>query len=521
MGIQQPNKITAEVSIIGAGPVGLLLAILLGRQGKRVVIAERWPELYDRPRAVTMDAEVARILATLGIDVDHDPAFENHKELYYWKNADLHDLQIVDWESLAPCGWQVTYWFNQPEFEARLIEIVQSLPSVTLLRGWTAISLEEDDSGTQVQLLDTETQTNTIHLFAEFLVGADGANSFVREQLNIEVVDKGYFFDWLILDMLPDASYQTSPAQWQLCDPKRPTTIVPGGPGRRRWEFMVLPTEDPVEIAKAENAWLLLEPWGLTPDNAKIERSAVYRFQARWAKQWGKERCLIAGDAAHLMPPFAGEGMCAGLRDAVALSWRLNAILDGLMPRDVLESYETERIVHAQHYIQFSQDLGEIICIADDAAAAARDKRMMADLAERNYEPITGDLVKLGPGVWCEENDGAGELSPPGIVEYGGKMDRFDQAVGQGWFILAIEQTTDALLTHSQYAKLEMLKGSVLSVGMSGFDVTTKDNTYIDWAKKTEAGFAIIRPDFYVAAMAKTQEELRTRFDEILKRLGM
>jgi 3-(3-hydroxy-phenyl)propionate hydroxylase len=100
-------------------------------------------------------------------------------------------------------------------------------------------------------------------------------------------------------------------------------------------------------------------------------------------------------------------------------------------------------------------------------------------------------------------------------------MDRFDQAVGQGWFILAIERTTDALLTHSQYAKLEMLKGLVLSVGMSGFDVTTKDNTYIDWAKKTEAGFAIIRPDFYVAAMAKTQEELRTRFDEILKRLGM
>ena len=144
------------------------------------------------------------------------------------------------------CGWHVTYWFNQPEFEARLIEIVQSLPSVTLLRGWTARSLEEDDSGTQVQLLDTETQTNAIHLFAKFLVGADGANSFVREQLNIEVVDKGYFFDWLILDMLPDASYQTSPAQWQLCDPKRPTTIVPAGPGRRRWEFMVLPTEDPV-----------------------------------------------------------------------------------------------------------------------------------------------------------------------------------------------------------------------------------------------------------------------------------
>ena len=207
MGTQ--NTITAEVSIIGAGPVGLLLAILLGLRGKRVVIAERWPELYDRPRAVTMDAEVARILATLGIDVDHDPAFENHKELYYWKNAALHDLQIVDWESLAPCGWHVTYWFNQPEFETRLIEIVQTLPSVTLLRGWTAVSLQEDDRGTHVKLLDTETETSCIQLCAEFLVGADGANSFVREHLGLTVVDKGYFFDWLILDMVPDASYRT------------------------------------------------------------------------------------------------------------------------------------------------------------------------------------------------------------------------------------------------------------------------------------------------------------------------
>ena len=120
--MQTTDQITCDVSIVGAGPVGLLLAILIGRTGKRVVIAERWPDIYDRPRAVTMDAEVARILASLGIDVDTDPQFENHKELYYWKNAALENLQIVDWESLAPCGWHVTYWFNQPELEARLVD---------------------------------------------------------------------------------------------------------------------------------------------------------------------------------------------------------------------------------------------------------------------------------------------------------------------------------------------------------------------------------------------------------------
>ena len=117
-----------EVLVVGAGPVGLLLAILLGRAGRQVTLIEKWPEIYDRPRAVTMDHEVARILAALGIDCDSDPDFENHKELYYWKNADLQTLQIVDWESLAPSGWHVTYWFNQPDLERRLMALVLALP---------------------------------------------------------------------------------------------------------------------------------------------------------------------------------------------------------------------------------------------------------------------------------------------------------------------------------------------------------------------------------------------------------
>lgn len=202
---------------------------------------------------------------------------------------------------------------------------------------------------------------------------------------------KGYFFDWLILDMVPHSPYDASPAQWQLCDPKRPTTIVPGGPWRRRWEFMVLPDEDKDEIATPEAAWRLLEPWGLTPDNADLERSAFYRFQARWAERWVEGRCMIAGDAADLMPPFAGEGMCAGLRDAVALGWRLSAILNGALGAHVLDSYESERVAHAKHYIKFSQDLGEIICIADPAEAAKRDARLMADLAARDHKPISSE----------------------------------------------------------------------------------------------------------------------------------
>ncbi|MEL6584385.1 MAG: bifunctional 3-(3-hydroxy-phenyl)propionate/3-hydroxycinnamic acid hydroxylase [Pseudomonadota bacterium] len=513
---------TTDVAIVGAGPVGLLLAILLGRAGKQVVITERWPEIYDRPRAVTMDHEVARILAALGINCDDDPDFENHKELYYWKNADLQDLQIVDWKSLAPSGWHVTYWFNQPQLEARLMAMLGAYPNVKLWRGWTATELSQDADRAQLTVAKTDAPSEQRTVSAEFVVGADGANSFVREALGLPVVDQGYFFDWLILDMVPDAGFEVSPAQWQLCDPKRPTTIVPGGPGRRRWEFMVLPGEDKDEIASEESAWRLLGPWGLTPANAKLERSAVYRFQARWAERWVDRRCMIAGDAAHLMPPFAGEGMCAGLRDAVALSWRLLSILDGTLPASVLKSYESERISHAKHYIAFSQYLGEIICIADPQKAAERDAQMIADLKARNYEPISGDLVKLGAGAWCQSTPGAGELSPQGRVRFEGREERFDQAVGEGWFLLALGQPTAGLLSDAQQALFARLGGRVLSVGSEagGWDVTTLDETYEGWSRETGMHFMLYRPDFYVAATAATPAEMSKCFDEVFEALA-
>ena len=165
-----------------------------------------------------------------------------------------------------------------------------------------------------------------------YVVGADGANSLVRQWIGSTVTDLGYFHDWLVIDLLmhaPLEDFDFSPPAWQLCDPARPTTLVPGGPGRRRFEFMRLPTETVDELNEAETAWNLLAPWGITPATAKLERHTVYTFQARWCDTWRKGRLLLAGDSAHLMPPFAGQGMCSGLRDAFALAWRLDLVLDG------------------------------------------------------------------------------------------------------------------------------------------------------------------------------------------------
>ena len=496
-------------------------------KGKRVTLIERWSKAYGRPRAVTYDHEIARILATLGIDSENDSAINYHDELYYWKDVNGENLQIVDWQSTSASGWRVRYWFNQPDLEVRLTKIADTLPNITQLRGWQGVALSQDAEGVDLSLkrnpeeVGMNGESRTIR--AQYVAGCDGANSFVRESLSIENEDRGYFFDWLILDMIPNGPYEMKPAQWQLCDPKRPTTIVPGGPGRRRWEYMLLPNESVEEMQKPERAWELLKPWGLTPENAELERSAVYRFQARWAKVWNKGRCALAGDAAHLMPPFAGEGMCAGMRDAVAMAWRLNGILDGQFDAEVLNSYTSERLEHAKHYINFSQELGKIICISDEAQAAERDAKMKADLAARNNTPVPTDICQLGQGVWCAEAAHAGELSVQGVVDANNKRDRFDQAVGQGWMVIGLNEDPAHALTTEQREDLKSLAGFTVNIGAPGTtcDAVDVNGTYAKWLQEIDAKYVLLRPDFYVAATANSAAVLQQRFDEVMSRLHL
>lgn len=532
------GRIDTDVVIVGAGPVGTLLAILLGQRGKRVTLVERWTTHYELPRAVTYDHEIARILATLGMDSENDPAISYHDELYYWKNRDRQNLSIVDWQSQSASGWRVRYWFNQPMMENRFLAIAAGQPSVTILRGWVGKTMEQDAEGVTLTIQRTPEEVGpdgeTRVIRAKFLSGTDGANSFVRRSLGIENEDRGYFFDWLILDMIMGYDYVAArapePAQWQLCDPARPTTIVPGGPGpdpkgpaRRRWEYMLLPGETVEAMQTPEKAWELLAPWGVTPDNAQLERSAVYRFQARWAKEWNKGRCLIGGDAAHLMPPFAGEGMCAGVRDAVAMAWRLNGILEGKFGLEVLDSYTTERIEHAKHYINFSQELGQIICIADEQVAAERDAKMIADLAARGGKPVPTDICHLGPGAWCSDSAHAGQLSVQGIVESKGKRGRFDQVVGQGWVLLGYETDPAAALTEAQRGQFAHLEGMTVQLCAPGgpCDVVDAEGTFKAWLDGIGAKYVLIRPDFNVALTAGDQASLRGRFDEVMALLHL
>ena len=384
-----------DVAVVGYGPTGQMASVLLGEMGHRVAAFERWPTTYPLPRAVHYDDEIARVFQLAGVSEEVRKITDPVPDYYEWRNRDNEILLRLDWSQQGISGWPVANFFSQPDLQEVLDEKARSVPTVELNNGWEAQEISHRDDHVELTVRKGRPgrggrwvpgdETRTVR--ARYLIGADGANSLVRRHMGAPLTDLGFDFDWLILDVVPHEERTWSPMNWQLCDPARPTTIVSGGPGRRRWEFMRLPGETIEDLNTEETAWRLLEPWGRSPENTTLERHTVYRFGARWAESWRQGRLLLAGDAAHLMPPFAGQGMCSGLRDAVNLSWKLDLVLSGKALDAILNTYETERLVNVRHFIDFSVELGGLQCVTDPQEAAERDERMFAAREDPSMAP--------------------------------------------------------------------------------------------------------------------------------------
>lgn len=487
-----------DVVIIGAGPVGLALGRMLGLQGHDVLILERWPRPYPLPRAVHFDDEIGRVFQSMELTDEIEAISDPVPDFYEWRNAAGEALVRIDWSGTGPSGWPTANFFSQPELETTLATAVERMNNVTLRRGAEVIDV--DDQGNEVVVMFRTVDKDAATVRSRFVVGCDGANSFVRDRMGTTSHDLGFFYDWLIVDTIPLDEREWSPMNWQLCDPARPTTVVSGGPGRRRWEFMRLPGEDRDLLNTTERAWELLQPWGRTPDNTRLERHAVYSFAARWAERWNSGRLAIAGDAAHLMPPFAGQGMCSGLRDAANLSWKLDRVLRGKSSMALLDTYTTERSIHLQHAITMSVELGKVICVLDDALAAERDRRMIEACADPALVlPVTA-LPVLGSGVTADVIDIAplrGTLLPQFPVGHRGNTERLDDATGPGALLLI--DGVDFTPAESVQQILERCGVRVLTIAVQGDpDLLDETRCWTDWFAVNDTACVLVRPDHYV-----------------------
>jgi 2-polyprenyl-6-methoxyphenol hydroxylase-like FAD-dependent oxidoreductase len=504
-----------EVAIVGYGPVGQTLAILLGQRGRRVLVLEKQPASYPLPRAVHFDHEVARILQGAGLGVAL-PRLSEPADTYEWRNATGETLLRIGSRALGLSGWPEANMFSQPALERALDTRARALADVEVRRGVEVVDVRPSGDGVELTVAGADGARERLR--AAYVVGCDGARSFVRECMAVPVTDLGFFFDWLIVDVLPHTPRVWNPINEQICDPLRPTTAVSGGPGRRRWEFMRLPGESIEDLNTEATAWRLLAPWDVHPGNATLERHAVYTFQARWVDRWRVGRLCLAGDAAHQMPPFAGQGMCAGIRDAANLAWKLDLLLAGRAAEAVLDTYPSERIPQVRRTIEFSMDLGKVICVADPAAAAARDAAMTAAVRETGPSPPL-PAPAIGPGLLATGDPHAGALFVQGRVGRGDVVGRFDDVVGRGFTLLSPEADPAGHLPPELATWFTALGGTSAYVGPDGAACDV-DGTYAEWFRAAGVGVVLARPDFHVFGTAPRVAGAAALVDELRRRLG-
>ena len=479
------NGASFDVAIVGYGPVGAALAGLLGRRGLSVAVFDREVDVFPLPRAAHIDHQGLRCLQELGCLDEVLPSMRLNAGMDF-VTKDLEVLMRVPGSSSSRSGLPASMYFHQPGFDRAIRTAVEQQPSVTTFLGCEVTGLEQGSDGVTLVAVDRDRVDHRVT--ASWVVGCDGARSTVRPLVEIGLDDLGFDEDWLVVDTVLSRPVAALPDRaLQVCDPARPHTVLPMPGQRYRFELMLLPGENPAAMQGDAVVKQLLARW-LSPDMIEVERQAVYRFHGLVARSWRSGRVLLAGDAAHQMPPFLGQGMCSGLRDATNLAWKLDHVLRRGGPESLVDSYEIERKPHVRSIIEAAVSFGRIICVLDQHEAAERDRVMLADpTPPESRRPFA--LPHLTPGRLVLDNGGELFVQPEPVRSEA----RFDDLIGQRFLVLG---RTVAALGDTGPWWANRIGALVTTLA----DVPDPDGSLQRWFDDHAADVVVVRPDRYVLA---------------------
>ncbi|HWO61693.1 MAG TPA: bifunctional 3-(3-hydroxy-phenyl)propionate/3-hydroxycinnamic acid hydroxylase [Umezawaea sp.] len=522
------TELVADVLVIGYGPVGMTTAALLAQRGLDVIAIEKHPRLYNLPRAGHLDGETMRTFQGLGVgeQVEIIARPVGDFALVDARRKPLLSLYIGE----DGHGWKPDYICYPPDIETIVDEAARGF-GVRVLMGVEATDIAQDSDGVTVSARYREEPTaEPVAIRARYVLGTDGANSFVRDTLGIELDELGEFpYPDLVIDVEhvdPDRDLESLPEVYQVLDPARP--VLGGrwnGPRWSRWDYATLAGENREDLESEEFAWSLLATWGVTPADATIIRHAVYEFRSTVAKEWRRGRVLLLGDAAHTQPPFLGQGMLSGFRDAVNLSWKLAAVLRDQADAALLDTYQSEREPHVLDLTRRSIATGQMVTITDPAEAAARDAAIRA--GELPPPPI---FPRLGEGIvvsseWSSAIEAIGGDGRPGLqarVVKSGVVKRLDDAVEPGWRIVSRHRVDRTIFTPEQRRFLDRLGMRFAHITPSAAEgaLVDLDLDYDRWFRARARKAYIERPDHYVYGTAEKIEDLPALVDELAATLA-
>jgi len=516
-----------DVIVVGLGPVGAALALLLGREGFEVAVFEQGEAIYDKPRAIVLDHEALRTLQFCGVAPSFFETLSPHTGTDFiglrGQLIKLFDPQKPPF----PLGWPPTVMFVQPQLEHALRESLSEHPNIDVRLGSRVCAVAQSETGVQATI--EPTCDTAYDVTADWLIGCDGANSLIRRSVGMTLDDLEFDEWWIVVDAWLTGRTELPKKTTQYCWPSRPATFVVGPKNLRRWEIKLLPHEDPAVFLDERKVVEVLAKY-VDPRALEIWRRAVYRFHAVAASTWQHNRIFIAGDAAHQMPPFLGQGLCAGLRDVANLAWKLVQVIKYGAAADLLCTYQAERRPHVETVIHHAKEFGLIIGELDMRRAILRDEELGRLLQSGAMNTVRQRFIPdLTTGIIAKSDPLAGTLFvQPDVLDTDGNIARFDNLVPPRFLIVAADEGVHSLLEEEDAEAWFEVGGILVSVGSPGRSRNQRvhrgtlafeeaGERFRDWLDSIGARAAVVRPDRYVYGIARDADELRRLVHDLLK----